>query len=91
MHGNLNRLIFVLTTTANDFLTNSKTNIMTANELKKIAFARLNSLKTEELVAEVKKLTANLSDGADIIVDCILDILIERMPEDEFVALCDSL
>ena len=64
---------------------------MTTQEFSKIASKKLNSLSTSDLILEVKKLVNDFSTGTDLVTDIILDILMERMPENEFIALCDSL
>ena len=64
---------------------------MTTQEFKNIAISKLNALSTSDLVNEVKKLAGNLSDGADFISDAALDILINRLPENEFIELCETL
>jgi hypothetical protein len=71
---------------------NSKTNkIMTTLEFKNIASEKLNNLSTNELTLEVKKLTNDFSNSANLILDVALDILMNRMPEEEFIKLCNSL
>ena len=64
---------------------------MTTQEFSKIASKKLNSLSTSDLILEVKKLVNDFSTDTDLVTDIILDILMERMPENEFIALCDSL
>ena len=64
---------------------------MTTQEFTTIAAAKLNSLNTSDLIIEVKKLSNDFSTGANILTTVALDILMERMPEAEFVALCETL
>ena len=64
---------------------------MTTQEFNKIASKKLNSLSTQDLILEVKKLVNDFSTGTDLVTDIILDILMERMAENEFISLCDSL
>ena len=64
---------------------------MTTQEFKTIAANNLNKLSTADLIAEVKKLATDLSNGADIVFDVALDILINRLPENEFIELCNTL
>ena len=68
---------------------NGKT--MTTQEFKTIAAKKLNSLSTTDLVAEVKKLTNDFSTGAELVSDVAMDILMNRLPENEFVELCNTL
>ena len=64
---------------------------MTTQEFKTIAIENLNKLTTIDLIAELKKLNDTFTTGADLIYDVCLDILMNRLPEDEFTLLCDSL
>lgn len=68
---------------------NSKT--MTTQEFKTIAANKLNSLSTNDLIAEVKKLATDFSNAADLVSDVAMDILMKRLPENEFVELCNTL
>lgn len=68
---------------------NSKT--MTTQEFKTIAANKLNSLSTNDLIVEVKKLATDFSNGADLLSDVAMNILMERLPENEFVELCNTL
>ena len=56
-----------------------------------IAIEKLEKLSTEDLISQVKRLTNVFSDGAMIVSNCILDILENRMEEDNFITLCESL
>ena len=71
--------------------TSSNNNKMTTQEYNDIAKAKLNKLSTSDLITEVKKLANNYSDAAMLVSQVAFDILIERMPESEFVALCNEL
>jgi hypothetical protein len=64
---------------------------MTTQEFKNIAISKLNALSTSDLIMEIKKLANNLSDGADLISDAALEILMNRLPEKEFIELCETL
>ena len=64
---------------------------MTTQEFKKIAISKLNTLSTSDLINEVKRLANNLSDGADLISDAALEILMNRLPEKEFIEICETL
>lgn len=68
---------------------NSQT--MTTIEFKTIAANKLNALSTSDLIAEVKTLANDFSTGAELVFDVAMDILMERLPENEFVELCNTL
>jgi len=51
----------------------------------------MQTLTTNDLIIEVKKLVIDFSDAASLVMGVALDILMERMPENEFVKFCDSL
>jgi len=64
---------------------------MTTLEFNKIATERLNSLSTNDLIIELKKLMNDFTSAANMVQDIVLDILMERLPESEFIELCNSL
>lgn len=64
---------------------------MTTQEFKTIATIKLNTLSTNDLIIEVKKLSTDLSNNASYVFDIALDILMSRLPENEFVNLCNQL
>jgi hypothetical protein len=64
---------------------------MTASEFTVIATSRLNSLPTKDLIVELKKLMNDFTSAANMVQDIVLDILMERLPEAEFIELCNSL
>ena len=64
---------------------------MTNQEFKTIATNKLNVLSTTDLIAEVKKLANDFSNGAELVSDVAMDILMNRLPENEFVELCNTL
>ena len=64
---------------------------MTTSEFNKIATERLNSLSTNDLIIELKKLMNDFTSAANMVQDVVLDILMERLPESEFIELCNSL
>jgi hypothetical protein len=64
---------------------------MTASEFTKIATLRLNALPTNDLIVELKKLMNDFTSAANMVQDIVLDILMERLPESEFIELCNSL
>jgi hypothetical protein len=64
---------------------------MTTENFKTIAAQKLNTLSTNDLIIEVKKLKDNFEKSAEYVFDICIDILMDRMPENDFVELCDSL
>jgi hypothetical protein len=64
---------------------------MTTEQFKATATAKMETLPTNDLIVEVKKLANDFSNAASIVMDVALDILMERLPENEFVTFCDSL
>ena len=64
---------------------------MKTQDFKNLAKTNLSSRSTSDLIAEVKKLANDFSNGASLVSEVALEILMERMPESEFVALCNEL
>jgi hypothetical protein len=64
---------------------------MTVSEFTKIATLRLNALPTNDLIVELRKLMNDFTSTANMVQDIVLDILMERLPESEFIELCNSL
>lgn len=64
---------------------------MTTQEYKLIAANKLNTLSTADLINQVKNLQNDLSQAAMLLNDVILDIQMERMPESEFIQLCETI
>lgn len=52
--------------------------------------AKIAKLSTEALKDMAIKLYADVRDGAEIVLSAVLDALMARMPEDEFVTFCDQ-
>jgi hypothetical protein len=64
---------------------------MTIEQFTQTAKVNMSKISTSDLMLEVKKLSNDFSDSATMVFDIALDILMERMPETEFVNFCDSL
>jgi hypothetical protein len=64
---------------------------MTTQEFKTIATNKLNALSTADLIAELKKLANDFSTGAELVYDVAMGVLMNRLPEKEFVELCNTL
>ena len=60
-------------------------------QFKTTATEQLNKLSTNDLIVEVKKLVNDFSNEAELVYDLVMDLLIERMPEDKYIQLCNSL
>jgi hypothetical protein len=58
---------------------------MTILEFRKIALVKFNTIPTNDLIEEYKKLMLDYSDAADIVSQVIIDILFDRMTEAEFI------
>ena len=64
---------------------------MTTEQFKAIATEKMQTISTNDLIVEIKKLVNDYSDAGSLVMDVALDILMCRMPESEFVKFCDSL
>jgi hypothetical protein len=53
--------------------------------------AKISPLSVKALKELAVKLNGDLSTEASIVLDAIMDTLMNRMPEDEFVSFCDTL
>jgi hypothetical protein len=63
----------------------------TYQEFKKVAIEKMSTLTTNDLIESVKKLSNDFTESATRVFEIALEILMERMPEQEFINLCDSL
>ena len=68
-----------------------KNKIMTTAEFQTIATNKLQNISTSELIIEVKKLANDFSNGADIVFNIAMDVLMNRLPENEYIEFCNSL
>jgi hypothetical protein len=64
---------------------------MTLSQFNQIATQELSKLSTNDLLDTAKNLSTDYSTAADKVFNVILDILMIRLPENEFVNFCDSL
>lgn len=53
--------------------------------------ARLQTVKTSQLKEMAVLLNEDFSNEATIVSNAVLDVLMARLPEEEFVEFCDSL
>ena len=51
---------------------------MTSQEFKAIATEKFNTISTNDLIAESKKLMFDISDASDLVLEVITDILFEE-------------
>jgi len=56
-----------------------------------VSFDQLRKFSNHDLINEIMKLKENLTDGAQLVFNLILDILIIRLNESDFLKLCDQL
>jgi hypothetical protein len=53
--------------------------------------SKIEAQSTDTLKDMAMKLMADMRDGAEIVLSAVLDVLMVRLPEDQFVALCEKL
>jgi len=64
---------------------------MKKQEFLETAKNKLNLLSVDSLIKEVVKLNNDLSEASSMIIDAALDVLMDKMKEDDFVRFCDTL
>ena len=64
---------------------------MTIEQFTQTAIVNMSKISTSDLMLEVKKLSNDFSDSATMVFDIALDILMDRLPESEFVNFCNNL
>lgn len=64
---------------------------MTTQEFYQVAVQKFSSLSTKELIKAAIQLNDDFSDAATQMFSAVLDILMERMPEQDFIKFCDEL
>lgn len=64
---------------------------MTTLKFNKIATERLNALSTNDLIIELKKLMNDYTSAANMVQDVVLDILMNRLSEFEFIELSNNI
>jgi hypothetical protein len=72
-------------------LSNKTTAAMTIEQFTQTAKVNMSKISTSDLMLEVKKLSNDFSDSATMVFDIALDILMDRLPESEFVNFCNNL
>lgn len=53
--------------------------------------AKIEAQPTAALQAMAKQLVSDMRDGTDLVLSKILDVLMNRLPEAEFVQFCEGL
>lgn len=64
---------------------------MTIQEFNTTATENLNKLSTNQLIDEAKKLVNDFSNNTEYVYDVIMNILMDRLPENEFIEFCNNL
>jgi hypothetical protein len=52
---------------------------------------QIETLKVSQMIEIARELNNDFSDAASMVIDCIMDRLMDFMPESEFVELCAEL
>ncbi len=64
---------------------------MTTQEFTQVAKQKFSGLSLNELKKSAKTLNNDFSDAADLMMNAVMDLLMERMPEQEFIKFCNEL
>jgi nitrogen regulatory protein PII-like uncharacterized protein len=64
---------------------------MTTQEFTKVAKQKFSGLSLNELKKSAISLNNDFSDAADLMMNAVMDLLMERMPEQEFIKFCNEL
>jgi nitrogen regulatory protein PII-like uncharacterized protein len=64
---------------------------MTTQEFNQVAKQKFSGLSLNELKKSAQTLNNDFSDAADLMMNAVMDILMERMPEQEFIKFCNEL
>lgn len=64
---------------------------MTTQQIKQIAKVKFEGINTQELIDTVVKYNNDFNAGVEIAIEVIMDILMERMPENEYIQFCESI
>jgi hypothetical protein len=64
---------------------------MTAQEFTQVATQKFSKLSTEELIQAAIQLNNDFTKVGDYMFSVVLDILMERMAEQDFIKFCDNL
>lgn len=64
---------------------------MTTEQIKQIAKVKFETINTQELIDTVVKYSNDFNEGVEIAIEVIMDILMVRMTENEYIQFCESL
>ncbi len=64
---------------------------MTATEFRTLSIKRTKNFTVQELKKSATKIKDDLSTGADILMDVLLENLMKKISTDEFVNFCGTL
>jgi nitrogen regulatory protein PII-like uncharacterized protein len=64
---------------------------MTTSEFNQVAKQKFSGLSLNELKKSAQTLNSDFSDVADLMMNAVMDLLMERMPEQEFIKFCNEL
>jgi nitrogen regulatory protein PII-like uncharacterized protein len=64
---------------------------MTTQEFNQVAKQKFSGLSLNELKKSAQTLNSDFSDVADLMMNAVMDLLMERMPEQEFIKFCNEL
>ena len=83
-----NNYYFYISNNNND---NQNTHTMTTQEFTNVAKQKFSALSVSELKKAAISLSTDFSTAANLMDQVIMDLLIERMPEQEFIKFCNEL
>jgi nitrogen regulatory protein PII-like uncharacterized protein len=64
---------------------------MTTQEFNQVAKQKFSGLSLNELKKSAQTLNNDFSDVADLMMNAVMNLLMERMPEQEFIKFCNEL
>jgi nitrogen regulatory protein PII-like uncharacterized protein len=64
---------------------------MTTQEFNQVAKQKFSGLSLNELKKSAQTLNNDFSDVADLMMNAVMDLLMEIMPEQEFINFCNEL
>lgn len=64
---------------------------MTAQEFTQVATQKFSKLSTEELIQVAMQLNNDFTNVGEYMFSAVLDILMERMAEQDFIKFCNEL
>jgi hypothetical protein len=64
---------------------------MTKQEFTNVAKQKFSGLSLTELKKSAQTLNNDFTDAADLMMNAVMDVLMERMPEQDFINFCNEL